>query len=200
MAVIQRGGYQIIDNGKHYLRFLGAFTKRITPMMGEEPDGPDGKVGKLELVFESSKRDASGRLQRIEHLCGTRITTKNKLGKLAMMMHPGLNVDVHDFDPDLYEGLIWTGYITHEVTDAGKVVPKLVELTYHSPGKSGRAGLPPLVASTPAVAPDDHPGVTKGMPAAAASGPAGDPFADDGPAPAATPARKPGGDDPFADD
>lgn len=197
MAVIPRGGYQIIDSGKHYLRFVGAFVKRIPPLMGEEPDGPDGKVAKLEIKFESSKRTADGRMQELDILCAPRITPKNKLGRLAMQMHPGLNVDLHDFDPELYEGLIYNAYITHEMTDSGKVSPKLAELTFYSAGKSGRDGLPPLVASAPAVAaPDAHPAVTKGA-ASLKPPPKVDPFADDPPEPAAPAEYK---DDPFADD
>jgi hypothetical protein len=193
MAVIPRGQYPVIESGAHYLRFVGAMTKRLKPLQNEQPDGPDGLVGKIEMVFESSKRADSGKFQTLEYLCSAQITPRNKLGKLAVLMSaPGFDPGTHDFDPDLFEGLLYKAYITHEVSEAGKTVPKLAELTYYGPGKSGRAGLPPLVSSAPAVA---HPSVQRGTSGIQAPSVAvqPDPFADEAPAPAPS-------DDPFADD
>lgn len=113
--------FALPDEGEHILKLVTSAIERITSAY---PDGKhdDGKADVLVLTFVSNKLDADGNRQELRLLLPPTISSKNKTGKLAKKLIPGLDPDVDDFDPDELVGRVWTAYVSHEETKGGKTI------------------------------------------------------------------------------
>lgn len=126
MAVLPKASErQLPDEGEHILKLQSVEIQRIT---SKYPDGKadDGKADILAWSFISSTKDADGAPQELRLLTPPAISGRNRTGKLARKLVPGLDPDADAFDPDELVGRIWTGYIAHETAESGKVYAHLV--------------------------------------------------------------------------
>lgn len=122
MAVLEKAReYALPDEGEHILKLVSATIERVP---SGYPDGKfdDGKADVLIMTFMSSQKDADGNHQELRILLPPRISSKNKTGKLAKKLIPGIDPDVDSFDPDELIGRMWSAYITHEETKSGKLI------------------------------------------------------------------------------
>jgi hypothetical protein len=101
------------DEGEHILKLTEARIKRIDSKF---PDGkePDGKADVLIWNFQSNLTTEDGEPQELDLLTPPSISEKNKTGRLAKMLSPGLDIDTDDFDPEDYIGKRFSAFIIHE--------------------------------------------------------------------------------------
>jgi hypothetical protein len=113
--------FALPDEGEHVLKLMTSTIERITSAY---PDGKsdDQKADVLVLTFASNKKDDDGNRQELRLLLPPAISSRNKTGKLAKKLVPGIDPDVDEFDPDELVGRVWSAYVSHEETKGGKTI------------------------------------------------------------------------------
>jgi hypothetical protein len=121
MAALPKSKERVLmSEGEHVLKCTGAEIKRIESAY---PDGKkdDGRADVLVLSFVSETVDEDGMPEEMDILLPPAISSKNKTGRIAVMMQPGLDPANDDWDPDDMVGRKFSGYIVHEKNKCGNL-------------------------------------------------------------------------------
>lgn len=122
------GEYPMMSKGVHTLKFEGIESKRV------KSNFPDGKAddGKAEVYlwkFTSvDSVDDHGVAEQIEEMTDIILTPNNNTAKFVRLINPKFDQKTDDFDPDDYQGKLFTAFIAHQVTPGGKTRAKIVSL------------------------------------------------------------------------
>lgn len=122
VAVLERQQDRVlIDEGEHVLKLVDVKIERIK---SSYPDGKskDGMADVLIWEFTSDQEDERGVAQELRLLTPPAISAKNKTGRIAKMLSPGIDPDVDEFDPDDFIGRRFRAFIAHQETSGGKTI------------------------------------------------------------------------------